>query len=176
MSPRYVRYDVSILTSYVMRHVLHHYQSYTSLDWTFQFQRMWFLLLCKELDCHNIIVMILITIHIGFRYLFICKCKRMRIMNNDAIVKLAVTCTQLPGIGLDRTGHMSFLTGQDRTPKFAGLTFLNILPTKYRLSIVLKVRHLGRKTSGFWTVRILKICRTWCPVEPYPAGRIRQKI
>ena len=43
-------------------------------------------------------------------------------------------------LGLDRTGHMSFLTGQDRTPKFAGqvlpdwtesgLTFLNILPTK----------------------------------------------
>ena len=40
-------------------------------------------------------------------------------------------------VGLDRTGHMSFLTGQDRTPKFAGqvlpdrtksgLTFLNIL-------------------------------------------------
>ena len=24
-------------------------------------------------------------------------------------------------IGLDRTGHMSFLTGQDRTPTFAGL-------------------------------------------------------
>ena len=43
-------------------------------------------------------------------------------------------------VGLDRTGHMSFLTGQDRTPKFAGqvlpdrtesrLTFLNILPYK----------------------------------------------
>jgi hypothetical protein len=23
-------------------------------------------------------------------------------------------------LGLDRTGHMSFLTGQDRTPKYAG--------------------------------------------------------
>ena len=44
-------------------------------------------------------------------------------------------------IGLDRTGHMSFLTGEDRTPKFArqvlpdqtesGLIFLDILPTKY---------------------------------------------
>ena len=43
-------------------------------------------------------------------------------------------------IGLDWTGHMSFLTGQDRTPKFAGqvlpdwtesgLIFLNILPSK----------------------------------------------
>ena len=40
-------------------------------------------------------------------------------------------------LGLNRTGHMSFLTGQDRTPKFAGqvppdrtkseLRFLNIL-------------------------------------------------
>ena len=44
------------------------------------------------------------------------------------------------GIGLDRTGHMSFLTGQDRTPKFvgqvlpdrteSGLIFLDILPYK----------------------------------------------
>ena len=25
-----------------------------------------------------------------------------------------------PRLGLNRTGHMSFLTGQDRTPKFAG--------------------------------------------------------
>ena len=43
-------------------------------------------------------------------------------------------------LGLDRTGHMSFLTGQDRTPKFAGwvlpdqtesrLIFLSILPNK----------------------------------------------
>ena len=43
-------------------------------------------------------------------------------------------------LGLDRTGHMSFLTGQDRTPKFAGqvlpdrtesgLMSLDILPYK----------------------------------------------
>ena len=43
-------------------------------------------------------------------------------------------------LGLNRTGHMSFLTGQDRTPKFArqvlpdwtesGLIFSNILPYK----------------------------------------------
>ena len=43
-------------------------------------------------------------------------------------------------LGLNPTGHMSFLTGQDRTPKFAGrvtpdrtksrLTFLNILHAK----------------------------------------------
>ena len=43
-------------------------------------------------------------------------------------------------LGLNRIGHMSFLTGQDRTPKFAGqvladrtesgLIFLNILTTR----------------------------------------------
>ena len=43
-----------------------------------------------------------------------------------------------PPLGLNRTGHMSFLTRQDRTPKFAGqvlpnwtesrLIFLSILP------------------------------------------------
>ena len=48
-------------------------------------------------------------------------------------------------IGLEWTGHMSFLTGQDRTPKFAGqvlpnqtesgLIFLNILPT-YQVLII----------------------------------------
>ena len=59
-------------------------------------------------------------------------------------------------LGLNRTGHMSFLTGQDRTPKFAGqvlpdwtesgLIFLNILPTKFRLSIL--IRHkFGVKRS-----------------------------
>ena len=50
--------------------------------------------------------------------------------------------------GLDRTGHMSFLTGQDRTPKFAGqvlpdqtksgLTFLNILLHKNTRKIMKK--------------------------------------
>jgi hypothetical protein len=44
-------------------------------------------------------------------------------------------------LGLNWTGHMSFLTGQDQTPKFAGqvladrtksgLVFLNILHGKY---------------------------------------------
>ena len=44
-------------------------------------------------------------------------------------------------IGLTLTGHMSFLTGQDRTPKFAGqvcqtgLIFLNILHTKSQIFI-----------------------------------------
>ena len=51
-------------------------------------------------------------------------------------------------LGLDRTRHMSFLTGQDRTPNFAGqvlrdrtksgLIFLMILPTKYMLSILIR--------------------------------------
>ena len=49
-------------------------------------------------------------------------------------------------LGLNRTGHMSFLTGQDLTPKFAGqvlpdqtesgLMFLNISTTNYMLSIL----------------------------------------
>ena len=49
-------------------------------------------------------------------------------------------------LGLNRTGHMSFLTGQDRTPKFAGqvlpdrtksgLTFLNILQINHDLLIL----------------------------------------
>ena len=51
-------------------------------------------------------------------------------------------------LGLDRTVHMSFLTGQDWTPKFAGrvlpdrtesgLIFLNILPTNYRLLLLIR--------------------------------------
>ena len=50
-------------------------------------------------------------------------------------------------IGLNRTGHMGFLTGQDRTPKFAGQVLpdrtesrtyiFNILPNKYGLSILI---------------------------------------
>ena len=31
---------------------------------------------------------------------------------------------------------------------------------------LVKVPCLGRKTSGFQTVQILKVCRTWCMVEP----------
>ena len=52
-------------------------------------------------------------------------------------------------LGLDRTGHMSFLTGQDRTPKFArqllpdrtesGLIFLDILPYKLTKKIMKKI-------------------------------------
>ena len=57
-------------------------------------------------------------------------------------------------LGLNRTGHMSFLIRQERTPKFAGqdcrtglnpidrtesgLIFLNILHTKYGLSILVR--------------------------------------
>ena len=92
--------------------------------------------------------------------------------------------------------RLSFLTGQDRTSKFAGqvipdrtesgLIFLNILTTEYGISIL--IRHtirslntnfllklfflffyfqkpggLGSKTSGFWTVWILKIWQTSGP-------------
>ena len=64
---------------------------------------------------------------------------------------MLVGVTSLPPsfpLGLNRTGHMSFLTGQDRTPKFAeqvlpdwtesGLIFLNILPTNYRLLLLIR--------------------------------------
>ena len=33
-------------------------------------------------------------------------------------------------VGLDRTGHMSFLTGQDRTPKFAGQVLLDLTESR----------------------------------------------
>ncbi len=111
-------------------------------------------------------------------------------------------------LGLNRTGHMSFLTGQDRTPNLldrteSGLIFLTFYLTSmgYQLSYdkvpghkfgvkksqlgciwkwkkkalnffflffllflkELKVRRPGRKMSGFWTIRILKICRTSRP-------------
>ena len=41
------------------------------------------------------------------------------------------SCAELFLLGLDRTGHMSFLTGQDRTPKFARQVLWN--RNKYRL-------------------------------------------
>ena len=84
---------------------------------------------------------------------------------------------------LNWIGQMSFLTGQDRTRKFAkrvlpdrtksGLTFLTFcIPFFFHLK-VLKVRCPGRKMSGFQAVHILKIFglpdRTWCPIDPYPA-------
>ena len=57
---------------------------------------------------------------------------------NEGCAKL--TSRSVIIVGLDRTGHMSFLTGQDQTPKFAGqvlpdrtesgLIFLDILPYK----------------------------------------------
>ena len=37
---------------------------------------------------------------------------------NEGCAKL--TSRSVIIVGLDRTGHMSFLTGQDQTPKFAG--------------------------------------------------------
>ena len=51
-------------------------------------------------------------------------------------------------LGLNQTGHMSFLTGQDRTLKFAGhvlpdrtesrLIFLDNFPTNYRLLLLIR--------------------------------------
>ena len=39
---------------------------------------------------------------------------------------------ELVKVGLDRTGHMSFLTGQDRTPKFAG----QVLPNRTKSGLL----------------------------------------
>ena len=56
--------------------------------------------------------------------------------NTNYKIRVATSGHSITTLGLDRTGHMSFLTGQDRTPKFAGqvlpdrtesgLIFLNI--------------------------------------------------
>ena len=66
-----------------------------------------------------------------------------KVVNSEFWNFFSVNYCSLDQLGLDRTGHMSFLTGQDRTPKFAGqvlpdrtesrLIFLNVLPTNYRL-------------------------------------------
>ena len=51
-------------------------------------------------------------------------------------------------VGLDRTGHMSFLTGQDRTPKFAG----QVLPDRTKSGLmsksILQYRFSKNKVCG----------------------------
>ena len=95
---------------------------------------------------------------------------------------------QLKNLGLDQTGHTSFLNGQGRTPKFAGqvlpdrtkseLTFLNILLHKHtrkkKLNIlkkkfgffsILKGPESGKeknRKSGIWTFQNLPDFRTGC--------------
>ena len=72
-------------------------------------------------------------------------------LSTQGIVYQITNVNKVPhghNLGLNRTGHMSFLTGQNRTPKFAKqdlpdwtesrVIFLNILPTKYRLSILIR--------------------------------------
>ena len=51
---------------------------------------------------------------------------------------------------------MSFLTRQDRTPKFAG----QVLQDQTESGLISVKSLEGRKTSGFLTVRNLKIYRT----------------
>ena len=47
------------------------------------------------------------------------------------------------GVGLDRTGHMSFLTGQDRTPKFAG----QVLPDRTESGLLFLKHFTGDISS-----------------------------
>ena len=91
-------------------------------------------------------------------------------------------CNSHNMIGLDRTGQMSFLIWQDRTPKFARLEWIGTCISKhfnkyinnkkmkkkiernfffilffYYFFLFLTLRRPGRKTFGFRTVRILTI-------------------
>ena len=50
----------------------------------------------------------------------------------------------LSQIGLDRTGHMSFLTGQDRTPKFAG----QVLPYQTESGLIFYLPSAGYQFSS----------------------------
>ena len=70
-----------------------------------------------------------------------------RVESGTVLIETVLSGNRGYFVGLDRTGHMSFLTGQDRTPKFAGqilpdrtesgLISLNILPTNYRLLLLI---------------------------------------
>ena len=46
--------------------------------------------------------------------------------------------TSILRVGLDRTGHMSFLTGQDWTPKFAG----QVLPDRTESGLIFLTFYL----------------------------------
>ena len=70
-----------------------------------------------------------------------CLTDTFSITNQVSVPVICGTNTGYHGkLGLNRTRHISFLTGQDRTPKFAGqvmldqtesgLIFVNILPYK----------------------------------------------
>ena len=70
-------------------------------------------------------------------------------------------------LGLDRTGHMSFLTGPDRTPKFAGQVLPDrtesglLLPAKQEISVLIRYvlwtqiwcKNAYKYNSGFSPVR-----------------------
>ena len=68
---------------------------------------------------------------------------------------------------LDWNGNMSFLTGQDRTTKFAAQVLQDWTETRLIFSnqffFFLKVLRTGRKTSSVWKVQFLKICQNSGP-------------
>ena len=55
------------------------------------------------------------------------------------------TKTKIIVLGLDRTGHMSFLTGQDRTPKFAG----QVLPERTESGLIFLTFYLTSMSYQF---------------------------
>ena len=54
-------------------------------------------------------------------------------------------------LGLERTGHMSFLAGQDRTPKFAGQVLLDRSESR-----LIQGRHIGQDRQDLGLTLILK--------------------
>ena len=85
-------------------------------------------------------------------YMFLnnkCPCKTFALsLLKGQLDRYYICQSSINVVGIDRTGHMSFLTGQDQTPKFAGQVLpdrtesgqisSNILPTKYGLSILMR--------------------------------------
>ena len=72
-----------------------------------------------------------------------------KVQSHIASQKYAWTHLQL---GLDRTGHMSFLTGQDQTPKFAG----QVLPDQTKSGLSSLNILLCKKTTKNYEKKNLK--------------------
>ena len=76
-------------------------------------------------------------------------------------IYIRTVCSERLLLGLDRTGHMSFLTEQDRMPNFArldwtesGLISLKFLPTKYKDKV--PGHKFGVKRPNINSKKILK--------------------
>ena len=54
-------------------------------------------------------------------------------------------------VGLNRTGHMSFFTGQDRTPKFAG----QVLPDRTKSGLIFYIPN-NRISMKFFKLKQTK--------------------